>query len=305
MCVGERRSAPKVVWLEKDNRRWKMAHKIREPMQFSQIENNNKSRVSKNTKIISLIIITLIVLATVSIFILFKNEGSASITSVEINPESPVSGDTIKIYANLDQSLNFRKPRFTYTTFFYTGQDAMGGSFPMTKLSGEKYFAEIGPYDEGVQIWYMITLLSNNGISYNESTLDIGDVQYSDPISIYGVDFSPKNLENCDSINITAEYKVNRVFTEQHMTYEVYYVFTPDGHSSSMFDTLSGINLNYTAQTGQYQFRIRCNEGLYSPTETPEYKPFPSKSLIFYRIYIVGVGNDFKYATPSYVITIP
>ena len=82
--------------------------------------------------------------------------------------------------------------------------------------------------------------------------------------------------------------------------YGIYHVLYPDGIESIGGDSLVGI-YNFTTHTTEYTFILE-NEHIITPTEST-ISPYPSDSIIFYRLYFVGEG--YKYATESFLIMIP
>ena len=262
-----------------------------EPKQSNLTHHDVATNKRQNFKIISMVVICIIVLSTLSIYILYKNEENASITNVRINPEFPQPGDKIEIHVYTNENMFFHRPRITFNVLSYNIEKPLAGrSFQMTKSGERTYVTTIGTFDEDVQIWYMITLPTSTNLHYNESTIDVGNIQYSDDVLISDVDYSPKHLHNCSSIQISANFTHEGVISQPTQMISLYHVFYPNGYSSSGSGTLMG---DFNSSTGitEYSFIISSYQDY-----------FPPNAIVFYRLFFLG--DDYRYLTPSYQISI-
>jgi len=126
------------------------------------------------------------------------NRSEVKILSVTQSPENPKPDDEITITVTAESCSGCD---FNYESYFAGGSR---GSRTMTKSGSGRYETKIGPFDEGTEVWYMLSASGYGGsfVVSDDYTIQIGEVERSNitALSISNVHQSPQDPTTEDSI---------------------------------------------------------------------------------------------------------
>lgn len=255
--------------------------------------------------LISIVVVCIVLVSSIYVYTIFEKNNLATIKDITISPDNPDDGDIITITAHLDGELFVKAPQFSFDVLFYNPGDntiPVSGSCPMTKETDDTFITEIGPYDEGTQIWYTIYLTNSSGISFKEGTIDVGEVTYTSDIWLFDVNHIVNHFETYDSITITAKSDHEGIISEPIQYTFNYQIIFPNGEQSSASITDSRGQYNATSGYTDYEYTITHPDSLNNQLEEEEYEEFPPGTIIFYGLFLDSI--NYKYATQYYTIQI-
>lgn len=138
------------------------------------------------------------------------NGSEMKILSITQSPENPKPGDRITITVIVESCSGCD---FNYESYFAGGS---GGSRTMTKIGAGRYETKIGPFDEGTEVWYMVSASGYGGhfIVSDDYTIQIGKVERSSitTLSISNIHQSPQNPTTKDTIVTVAADITSNVY---------------------------------------------------------------------------------------------
>lgn len=157
---------------------------------------------------IVLIVVVIIIVAIAAMFLIgvFK---PLKIISVTHKPENPQPGDwvTIRVVAEGCSGCDINSH-----SYFGTGPTPCG---TMENVGAETYEYEIGPFDEGTEVWYMVSATSYGGsfVVSDSFIIQIGEIERSNitTISISNVhQFPEKPTTKGDVVTVSADITSNK-----------------------------------------------------------------------------------------------
>jgi hypothetical protein len=168
----------------------------------------------------------------------FESPGFRSITHIPLDPEP---GEDITIRAEVIRSSGCS---FRYKAFF---ESTAGGPSGMSSAGANVYEAEIGPFDDGTEVWYVakVDTYDNTFIVSGDNYIQIGEVERSDitTLSIDNIEYTPENpTTNDDSITVNFAVTSNVPITSVSHSYML---FRSHGSSGSSGSSVSEGNDNY------------------------------------------------------------
>jgi hypothetical protein len=143
--------------------------------------------------------------------------GDVEIISITRSPEYPNPGDVITITVTVK---NCTGVHFNWDAYFTGGPGSQG----MTEMGATEYEAKIGPYDNGTEVWYIVTAEGHDDtyILSDIYEIQIGEVERSDitTLSISNVLQSPPVPTTQDSsVTISADVSSNVNLTNIRLGY--------------------------------------------------------------------------------------
>jgi hypothetical protein len=202
------------------------------------------SDINPGKWIIPIVIIMVIILVVAMVAALlnksgpFESPGFRSITHIPLNPEP---GEDITLRAEVIRSSGCS---FRYRAFFESNS---GGSLGTTSPGANVYETEIGPFDEGTEVWYVVKVdtYDNTIIVSGDNYIQIGEVERSDitTLSIDNIEYTPENPTTSDD-SITVKFTVTSNVSITSVTHS-YSLFRSRGSSGSSGSTVSEGGDNY------------------------------------------------------------